>query len=380
MSKRFILQSSLLALLLVSGAARAAEFIDMVRDLTALQNRIVAGDEKARELVARQFDEIEAIIPELAPDEWVQQRNTRAAIIYLLGGGTSAALRELYEAGFFYPEDASLVEASLLYAEGAPDPSEKLKVFDPRAYPPVLGGHLALVQGGALLDRKNTKAIESFDIARLLMPTSLVEEAAIRREIRALDPEKSAEKIHALAQIYVRKYPSSPYARNFWAEIRALIFRTPRDANLAMAEQLSRIIDQAPSGEQFDLKAAIFRSALLNGKMNEAALWLDKSAEAATSAQNTERVSFYRSVMHGLSGSAAGGETKQLTMELTPRNPDDQLLKDLAMTVMQRIDVSVTKNAPGRDETQPDVQSGIEKTAHALIDEVDELLRKRELK
>jgi len=377
MTRPFLTIILIMGLTIFSAASSAAEFVDMVRDLTALQNRMVTGDEKARELVAQQFDAIETKIPELGPDEWGLTKNTRGAIVYLLGGGAPTAIRELYDAGFFSPEDASLVEASLLYAEGGPEAKAKLKSFDPRAYPAVLGGHLALVQGGALIDEKNPAASDALDLARLLMPTSLVEEAALRREMRILDPAKSAAKLDALAQIYVRKYLKSPYARNFWAEIRALIFRTPRDANLEMAERFSAILDNAPEAEQFDLKATIFRSALLKGNTGEATLWLDKAAAVAAPGPNQERVIFYRSLMAELGVAADTKERKPAGAVSTPRDPDDRLLRDLATNVVRRIEISGTAATSNKDLTPPDEPSGIEKSAHALIEEVDSLLRKR---
>jgi chemotaxis protein MotC len=377
MTRPFLTIILIMGLTIFSAASSAAEFVDMVRDLTALQNRMVTGDEKARELVAQQFDAIETKIPELGPDEWGLTKNTRGAIVYLLGGGAPSAIRELYDAGFFSQEDASLVETSLLYAEGRPEAKAKLKSFDPRAYPAVLGGHLALVQGGALIDEKNPAASDALDLARLLMPTSLVEEAALRREMRVLDPAKSAAKLDALAQIYVRKYLESPYARNFWAEIRALIFRTPRDANLEMAERFSAILDGAPAAEQFDLKAAIFRSALLKGNTGEATLWLDKAAAVAAPGPNQERVIFYRSLMAELGVAAETKERKPAGPVSTPRDPDDRLLRDLATNVVRRIEASGTTATSNKDLTPPDEPSGIEKSAHALIEEVDSLLRKR---
>jgi chemotaxis protein MotC len=377
MTRHFLTIVLIMDLTLCSAASSAAEFVDMVRDLTALQNRMVTGDEKARELVARQFDEIETKIPELGPDEWALTKNTRAAIVYLLGGGAPTAIRELYDAGFFSPEDASLVEASLLYAEGGSEAKEKLKSFDPRAYPAVLGGHLALVQGGALIDEKNPAASDALDLARLLMPTSLVEEAALRREIRALDPVKSSAKLNALAQIYVRKYRKSPYARNFWAEIRALIFRTPRDVNFEMAERFADILDSAPPAEQFDLKAAIFRSALLKGNIGEAMLWLEKAAEVAAPGPNQERVIFYRALMANLGGAGDSKEQKPAAAVPTPRDPEDQMLRDLSINVVRRIETPGTAPSSNKDMPPPEEPGGIEKSAHALIEEVDSLLRKR---
>ena len=58
-----------------------------------------------------------------------------------------------------------------------------LAALNARSLPPTLGAEIALVQS-ALVAQNDLKAtIERLDEARLLMPGTLVEEAALRREI-----------------------------------------------------------------------------------------------------------------------------------------------------------------------------------------------------
>jgi chemotaxis protein MotC len=58
-----------------------------------------------------------------------------------------------------------------------------LKDVKPRAIPSSMSGHIALVQGRCLPHSDAPAAIERLDDARLLLPGTLVEEAALRREI-----------------------------------------------------------------------------------------------------------------------------------------------------------------------------------------------------
>lgn len=364
----------------VQTLAHASDFVDMVRDLTALQGRMVTGDEKARDEVAKQFDAIESKLPELGPDEWMLQKNTRAAIVYLLGGGSAKTLRELHEAGFFTPEDASLIEASLDHAEGVREAGKKLEAFDPKAYPPILGGHLALVQGNARILENKEKAIGSFDIARLLMPASLVEEAALRREIRVLDPEKSADKIASLARIYLERYHASPYAGNFWTEIKGIIFKSPTDTDFRMAERLAAILDLAPASEQFGLKAALFRRAFLKGEINQAKLWLEKAATAAGTDHNLRRVAFYRSMMAAINPQPKSNQDKQQFQLMTAPEPEDQALKEITAAVVDRIESARGEKSNAAEEGPADERSQMVNAAHLLFDEVDALLKKHERK
>lgn len=61
-----------------SHGVHAVEFPDMVRDLNGMQNRMVMGDEKARENVARQFDLIERTIMTLEPETWTEEKKCTA--------------------------------------------------------------------------------------------------------------------------------------------------------------------------------------------------------------------------------------------------------------------------------------------------------------
>jgi chemotaxis protein MotC len=381
MIRRLVIAVTICFVTLIRAPAEAVEFTDMVHDLTVLQGRMVMGDQKARDLVARQFDAIELKIPELGPDEWILQKNTRAAIVYLLGGGSAATLRELHEAGFFAPEDSSLVEAALNHAEGDRNAGTRLAVFDPKAYPPILGGHLALVQGNARIMENKEKAIVSFDLARLFMPASLVEEAALRRELRVLDPEKSADKIASLARIYAERYHASPYAGNFWTELRGLIFGPSGEADFRMATQLAAAIDLAPVAEQFGLKAALFRSAFLKGQINDANHWLEKAAVAASGAeQNLRRVAFYRAMMAAVDPRHKSHDDKQKFQLATPPDPEDQALKEITAAVVNRIEIAREEEPNAADEAPADTRSQMVNAAHVLFDEVDALLKKRERK
>lgn len=106
-----------LLLIMLVGVAQAADFAEMVRDLNVMQNRMVTGDMKAREQAARQFDLIEKSITSLEPDAWADERNQRAAIVYLLAGGAPVGLRAIHDAEFDAGKLGPLIGASVEYAE-----------------------------------------------------------------------------------------------------------------------------------------------------------------------------------------------------------------------------------------------------------------------
>jgi chemotaxis protein MotC len=253
----------ILTMFLSAPDSKALELSEMVRDLNMMQNRMVAGDAAARDDAARQFDLIEKAIDPEDPKPWTEERNMRAAVIYLLSGGESAKLRKIRDAKLFGEEFRDILAASLRYTEGE---TADLMPFDARRYPAMLGGHLALVQGGAIIGKDNLRAVALLDLARLLMPASLVEEAAIRREISLLDPVRENQKLVLLATRYVTKYLASPFAQNFWDEFRTIVLGEP-NASLA-SSRLDPILDKAPPDQRLDIYLALSRRALLAGSLD----------------------------------------------------------------------------------------------------------------
>lgn len=373
----------MLGVILGGSDVTAAEFTDMVRDLNTMQNRMVMGDERARTNVARQFDLIEQLIETLEPDTWKEERNVRAAAIYLLCGGAPTRLREIFDADFVPDELGPLLEASLRYAEGQDQAATKLMDFDARRFPPMLGGHLALVQGGSVVGADNARAVTLLDLARLLMPASLVEEAALRREIRAVDPSRESDKLSALANRYVAKYAASPYAENFWAEIRAIVLDPSANANPARLSKFENTIDRASAAERLDIYLTLSRRALLEGRMNEANARLDRAERAAETPAARARVAAYRSAMKALSADDAASSSILRTVDAGALTGDDLEMLKIARAVLSRLEMAATavsttaEAAPEKGAPSAASDPAILVSARAALERSDELLQRR---
>ena len=74
---------------------------------------------------------------------------------------------------------------------------------------------MALVQSALLAQSDFKAAIERLDEVRLLMPGTLVEEAALRREIFLVGQVDDFDKFESLAMQYFRRYRHSIYAGTF---------------------------------------------------------------------------------------------------------------------------------------------------------------------
>ena len=157
---------------------------DMLFDLQSLQAQMASGDKAA---YAKQPERIrvigEAILAQPA-DDWKKKAEVEAAAAYLLGGGQPRVVQKLLESDTIPDEQTGLLRGALAYVIGRSLEAEALLVdIDPRSVSLRLSGQLAFAQAVLLTTRSPDRAIERLDLARLLAPGSLVEEAALRREI-----------------------------------------------------------------------------------------------------------------------------------------------------------------------------------------------------
>ena len=355
--------------------AEAATFTDMVHELNVTQNRMARGDPSVRAEVAVRFDAIEKTIESADPDMWRDERNTRAAIVYLLCGGAPAGLRNMLEAGFVGASLAPLLEASLRYAEGQDVGAKALAGFDPRAYPPVLGGHLALVQGASLIGVDNQRAVELLDLARLLLPSSFVEEAALRREIPLLDPVDEEKKINLLAARYGEKYSGSPYAEAFWKETGPAIILHADDTAISKYDAVMRNVSAAT---RVDIYLAMARRSLLAGKLASADERLKMAEREHAHGADQKRFSIYRAVMTALvegGGASALNALNKDGLDLL----DAELLR-VASSALSRISEVNIKTQTPEPATQLGDESGLVGRITAALASSDALLKRVEVK
>lgn len=364
--------AAIVAGLALLGDAHAADLSEMVRDLNVIQNRMVTGDVTARDQAARQFDLIEKTIAAVEPDEWGTERIQRAVIIYLLCGGAPAGLREIHEAEFDAGKLGPLLGASIEYAEGRDGGVPKpILDIDARHLPPMLGGHLALVQGSALTGENNARAIELFDLARLFMPGSLVEEAALRREIAILDPVRDVGKVSLLSARYVSKYSASPYAPNFWDVLRRATIADPNF--LPRAPQFEPIFGKGPSGEKAAFYLTVSRLEILAGDFDQARRTLDKAAQEATHPSTVKKIALYRGLLAALSQD--GGAPALTAEEIARLDKQDSALFGIASSVTTGLAVRAQPPATPTEDSYE-----MAATVRQAIAKSDELLKRADPK
>ncbi len=351
---------------------------ELTRSLQALQDQMVLGSHAAgaaqKALLVRIGDEFSK-----APKSvWREPANARAAIVYVLSGGWPHFLQRLIHAGSLPDAEADLARGALAYATGRRDEAwAGLRAVEARALPPLLGAHVALVQASLTMERDPASAAGYLETARLLAPGTLIEDAALRREVSVASDMANAERFTFLARQYIRRFARSVYAPNLvrafpqlWAGLGL-----PNDADSFMRlEATVAGLDPASRGE---LYLALARHRLVAGDTVLAGFAAARAAELAE-AGSSEAM---RAALYGAAAEVAGGGSARAVERLRGVDParlsrPDAELQTAALAVADQ----VWREAPLKDATPREAvefeASAVLQRASAAIAAADALLRR----
>jgi chemotaxis protein MotC len=267
------------AVFAVLGPARADEMAasgrepyQLVRSLQAMQDQIARGNLDAHNRQPALLKRLGEQFHEADPSVWSDPRNSRAAIAFLLSGGAPQVVGALRSRKLLSIDEA-ILDGAIAYVEGRTDEAKaKLGGVKARTLPATLGAEITLAQS-ALLAQSDLKAtIERLDEVRLLMPGTLIEEAALRREIFLVGQVDDFDKFEALATQYFRRYRHSIYAGNFRQRFALSVARFSFAQQADRFPRLVAVLNHLDRASQRALYLLITRTALVRGKTDMANL------------------------------------------------------------------------------------------------------------
>ncbi|AWM03158.1 chemotaxis protein [Bradyrhizobium amphicarpaeae] len=335
---------------LAEPARQSGEPYELVRGLQAVQDGIANGDTAAHGSHITLIRQIGERFLAADPGVWSNAQNSQAAVIYLLSGGAPQIVRKLPRDKMNI--DERLFNGALAYVEGRQEEArELLKDVKPRTLSSGLGGQVALVQGALFARAEASLAIERLDDARLLLPGTLVEEAALRREILLVGQAEDFDKFEFLTLAYIRHYRNSIYAGDFWQRFSTGLAQSSLALDERRFARIAALLEQIERAGRLKLYLVIARAAMLRGQLavtrlaGERALTLSADASA-----DRERAHFFRGVARALTDEYDGGlaELKALDRSKLPER-DVPLLN---ATVQLALDVR--KPLPGGSATAAD--------------------------
>ncbi|WP_407187820.1 chemotaxis protein [Bradyrhizobium centrosematis] len=289
------------------AARQPGEPYELVRALQAVQDGIANGDTAAHGSHIALIRQIGDKFLSADPAVWSNPQNSQAVVIYLLSGGAPQIVRKLPRDKMNV--DERLFNGALAYVEGRQEEArELLKDVKPRMLSSGLGGQVALVQGALFARAEASLAIERLDDARLLLPGTLVEEAALRREILLVGQAEEFDKFEFLTLAYLRHYRNSIYAGDFWQRFSTGLTQSSLALDERRFARIAAMLEQVDRASRLKLYLVIARAAMVRGQLavtrlaSEQALTL--SADAST---ERERAHFFRGASRALADEYDGG-------------------------------------------------------------------------
>ncbi len=336
-------------------APPSGEPYELVRALQAVQDGIANGDTAAHGSHIALIRQIGEKFLASDPGVWSNPQNGQAVVIYLLSGGAPQIVRKLPRDKINV--DARLFEGALAYVEGRQEEArDLLKNVEPRTISSGMGGQVALVQGALFAQSQASLAIERLDDARLLLPGTLIEEAALRREILLVGQAEDFDKFEFLTLAYIRHYRNSVYAGDFWQRFSTGLTQSSLALDDRRFARVAALLEQIDRTSRLKLYLVIARAALVRGRLTVARLAgeraLTLSADATT---ERERAHFLRGASRTLTDEYDGGfaELKALDRSKLPERDILLLNATLQLALDVRKPIASASAAAPADKPPP---------------------------
>lgn len=260
----------------------SGEPFELVRSLQSLQDQVARGNARAHAYQRVLMGQIGERFAGMNPAGWREPRNVRAAVVFVLSGGAGGVLQALLDSGARVDLDERLIKGALAYAEGRREEAGKLlQGVDARSLDGSLGGHVAYVQAELAAEKEPAKAFAYLDDARLLAPGTLVEEAALRRQIALAATDGDMHRYWPLATQYLRRFPHSVYSRSFRQQFAAQIAVRTDAGNPEDLLKLDATLRGLAAVERRDVCLTIAKAALDRGKVGIAKFAAARAMQSA---------------------------------------------------------------------------------------------------
>lgn len=251
------------------GGARpeSKQPFEIVRSIQAIQDQIVRGNTSARARLPKVIEQISERLLAADREVWRDPKNARAAVIYTLSGGQAQVIRKVIETGLTPEPERELMRGSLAYVDGNEADAKRIfSKIDAKALAPPVAGHVAMIQSALVAKENPGEAIRLLDLARVLAPGTLVEEAALRRELVLTDEIADIDKFTFLSSEYIWRFPNSAYFESFRQRFMASVVHFGLSVKPTQSAALEELVGQVDSASQLALYLQIARKSIIDGK------------------------------------------------------------------------------------------------------------------
>ncbi len=341
MRRPWVLAAGLIIACLTGTGALAVtkQPYQIVRSLEALHDQMALGSKASQTEMPVVLRQLGARLMAEDPSVWRDPRNSRAVVVYILSGGEIKVARAVLESGTCSAADRQLLEGALAYLEGDKEQAKSLlNPIDPRTLEPGVGSHVALAQAALLADENAAKAMNLLDMARVFAPGTLVEDAALRREVFLAEEAGDFDKFIAMSDQYFRRFRSSVYADSFHRSFAVSLTRISQSGDDQQLAALSDLLNSLSTHEQLHLYLEVAQYSLFNGKV-AAAKWAGEKAALFAEKNSAEmhRATLYDGAAAVLTTDYERGVSQLKAVPIDHISRDEAVLDEAALDLAAKI-------------------------------------------
>ncbi|MEM9356966.1 MAG: chemotaxis protein MotC [Pseudomonadota bacterium] len=239
----------------------------LIRQITALQDSIARGSTTAlaaKPILARR---VASMLTDLDKTGLAEPSTANALLTFALSGADPRVIRAVLDGAVLAPPFDRLLPGALAYLEGRRnDAVRHFSAVETANLGDVAKGPVHLALAALRVENNPTAALKHLDQARIALPGTLVEEAALRRAVLITAEQNDAKQFERLAGRYLRKFRTSIYAGNFRKRLSAALTRMQFLDEPDGFARLNRILEPMSAAGKRELYLALARSAVENGR------------------------------------------------------------------------------------------------------------------
>lgn len=332
----------------------------LAADLQTLQAQIAAGDKSAYTAQPGRLKALGAAIAAAKPEVWQSKRETDAAVVYLLSGGQPREVAQLLQSGVVPESETLLLRGAIAYVAGNEAEAQSLlDGLDPRTLDLRFAGQVAFAQSVLQTTRDQAKAIALLDLARLLAPGCLVEEAALRREILLVNDQGDVDRVASLSRQYATRFGRSVYADDFLHGLGAAVVQADLTSTPENFAKLHVVISALTSEIRRAFLLTVARAEALNGKFAVAgAAAAEALRDAPGDSADEARGRLYEAAARVVSSEYDGGVAELQSAAPSKLDKSDQALLAAVRSIASYVRAPQREISPQREraaaEAPPD--------------------------
>ncbi len=329
----------------------------LVRELSILQNKIAHGSKAAHRAQRALIRKIRVRLEHEKDDAWSDPRNVRAVIRFAMSGGGAEVLKKLAKNDFLNEDYRDLGLGILAYSSGRnAEAASYLNKVDVFKLSRSVGSHTALIKGLIWRSKNPDRAMKYFNRARLLAPGTLVEEAALRRQIPMVTGYKNTKKFESLSARYFRRFGKSAYAPGLFKDLTRFTIKNSPRLTGHHTDHLEKIFKKISDEERLKIFLNIARGSVVRGGVYIAE-WASKKIPDLAQDQPDilNRAQFYKGASLVLSEEFDVGLELLMGVDKSKLHRNDRSLIEAVFSVAQYI--RSQPMAPADLENPPKIES-----------------------